>query len=53
MKEQVAGEAGWQQVSFPLATPGSYQFEWRYEKNGSVSAGADTAWLDDVEITAE
>ncbi|MDD5491265.1 MAG: hypothetical protein PHV60_01110 [bacterium] len=29
---------------------GSHTFKWSYTKDGSVSSGSDTAWLDDVEI---
>ncbi len=52
-QEQASGEVDWQQVSFPLQWPGTTRFEWRYEKNGWVSAGADTVWIDDVEIVVE
>ncbi len=52
-QERVSGEIDWQQVSFPILWPGTTSFEWRYEKNGSVSAGADTAWIDQVELTKE
>jgi hypothetical protein len=52
-QERVSGEIDWQQVSFPILWPGTTSFEWRYEKNGSVSAGADTVWIGQVELTKE
>ena len=42
-----SGESDWAQVSFPV-TAGTHTFEWLYEKDGSVSDGDDTAWIDDV-----
>jgi len=42
-----SGEDGWAQVSFPVVA-GKRTFEWLYSKDGSVSEGSDTAWIDDI-----
>lgn len=51
LQEEISGEVGWRQVSFPIVQEGINRFEWRYEKDFSMSMGADTVWIDDVEIT--
>jgi len=40
----------WTQASYAV-TAGSHSLEWRYIKDGSVSSGADTVWIDDVVAT--
>ena len=42
-----SGDENWDQI-FSAVTGGWHTFEWRYEKDGSVSRGDDTAWVDDV-----
>jgi formylglycine-generating enzyme required for sulfatase activity len=42
-----SGEVAWTQVSYPV-TAGTRTFRWEYAKDGSVSSGADTAYLDDI-----
>ena len=46
-----SGSVGWTQVSFPV-TAGTHRFSWTYSKDGSVSTGMDTVWIDDVVISA-
>ena len=38
----------WEHVSY-LVGNGQHTFEWKYEKDDSVSAGQGTAWIDDWE----
>ena len=38
-------DSAWSFVSFPV-TVGNHDFEWEYDKDGSVSGGQDCAWLD-------
>jgi serine protease len=45
VQNQWAGELPWSQFSETIET-GEHTFSWRYEKDGSVSDGADAAWLD-------
>ena len=33
--------------SFPIAT-GNHTLEWRFIKDGSVTSGSDTVWVDDI-----
>jgi subtilisin family serine protease len=40
-----AGEVPWTEYTY-TAVPGSYVFEWTYDKDFSVSDGADTGWID-------
>lgn len=43
----LSGESGWQQYSVALAA-GVHTLRWTYAKDGSVVAGLDAAWLDQV-----
>jgi len=42
-----SGTNGWNESSFPVSA-GAHVFQWRYEKDNSVSAGEDRVWIDDV-----
>ena len=42
-----SGEQDWIKVSFPVEA-GMRSFEWVYSKDGSISEGWDTAWIDDI-----
>ncbi len=46
-KGKWSGEEDWTEVSFPV-TAGTRTFEWTYSKDGSVSEGDDTVWIDDI-----
>ena len=43
----ISGEVDWQQRSFTIPA-GAQTLRWRYSKDGSVNAGQDSAWLDQV-----
>ncbi|QWV97167.1 putative Ig domain-containing protein [Geomonas nitrogeniifigens] len=47
--EQVgwSGNVGWTQL-VTVVTEGVHTFKWVYVKDSSVSAGSDTAWIDDI-----
>jgi hypothetical protein len=47
---RVFGETEWQQFNFEIPA-GTHVFRWRYFKDGSISSGYDTAWLDEVHFT--
>ena len=42
-----SGENDWTYVSYPIE-PGSYRFQWLYDKNGHGVSGEDCVWLDDI-----
>ncbi|MCM2303178.1 MAG: right-handed parallel beta-helix repeat-containing protein [Elusimicrobia bacterium] len=42
-----SGTVAWGQVSFAV-TAGTRSFRWSYEKDGTLSQGLDSAWIDDV-----
>ena len=42
-----SGEDDWSLETYNVL-PGNHQFKWEYEKDYSVSSGADAAWIDDV-----
>jgi hypothetical protein len=44
-----SGETDWCWAGFPV-DEGNNTFKWSYTKDGSVSSGYDTAWLDEVII---
>jgi hypothetical protein len=45
LKERISGEVDWQHKSYVLGA-GPQLLIWRYVKNGSGSAGEDSAWID-------
>lgn len=49
--EVSAYSSPWAQYSVQL-TSGNHEIEWRYSKDSSVVTGADAAWIDKVEFTA-
>lgn len=50
-----SGTTEWETVTYRAEVLGKDQLElsWRYEKDGSVTQGADAAWVDDIRITYE
>lgn len=44
-------QTAWTMVSYPL-TAGVHSLVWSYEKDGSGTNGADTAWIDTVSLPA-
>jgi hypothetical protein len=49
MLGQWSGTVPWTMASYPL-TAGAHAIEWRYQKDGSLVAGSDRAWIDDVDF---
>jgi len=45
----VGGNVGWETATYELA-PGIRELEWRYTKDPSVTAGRDTAWVDNIRV---
>lgn len=48
---QWSGEAGWDFAEFPV-TPGVHTFKWEFDKDYSVSSGADCGWVDFIVLPA-
>lgn len=46
---QTSGEVGWAVYATTLP-PGEHTIHWRYRKDNTISAGADSAWIDDVYV---
>ena len=44
---QWSGATAWMQVSL-VVSAGAHTIEWRYTKDGSISTGMDTVWVDDI-----
>jgi len=44
----ISGESGWVQVTGVSVAAGSHTIKWEYSKDGSVSAGSDAGWVDQV-----
>ncbi|MBN1806544.1 MAG: C10 family peptidase [Sedimentisphaerales bacterium] len=42
-----SGVKDWDKASFPVEA-GERTFEWTYSKDGSLSRGSDTAWIDEI-----
>ncbi len=42
-----AGTVAWTEASYAVGA-GSHTFSWTYDKDGSVSSGSDTAWIDSI-----
>ena len=51
MQGEWSGERDWEEVSFPVEG-GARTLTWTYTKDGSMSNGDDTAWIDDVLLPA-
>ncbi|TVR69544.1 MAG: hypothetical protein EA427_07975 [Spirochaetaceae bacterium] len=53
--DEWSGPGDWIPVSYEIEPAGTTELElrWRYEKDGSVSEGEDTAWIDDIRIEFE
>jgi hypothetical protein len=49
MQQEWSGTNAAAMASFPVAA-GVHDFEWRYDKDGSVNTGSDTVWVDDVSM---
>jgi hypothetical protein len=47
----ISGNSGWVQVTGVAIPAGSHTIKWQYSKDGSVSAGADAGWVDQVVFT--
>ena len=50
LSQQLSTQGGWTQVSFNL-TQGTHKIRFTYHKDGSVSYGADAAWIDNLRVT--
>ncbi len=48
-----SGSADWQSYTFTADRSGSYTFEWKYEKDGSVGSGSDCVWIDEVAYSGD
>lgn len=44
----ISGERAWEEFTHTIVTDGSHTVEWAYTKDGSVSDGEDSGWIDDV-----
>lgn len=49
LAEYWCGEVDWMTYTYPVAA-GVHQVTWVYNKDASIGAGEDTAYLDDVEV---
>jgi hypothetical protein len=49
-RASISGETDWQQMSFDIPH-GEHTLKWVYSKDGSVSAGRDAGWVDEVTFT--
>ena len=47
LQDKWSAEEDWQAVEFVI-TPGTHSFKWSYEKDGTISAGADACWIDTI-----
>lgn len=44
------GTIDWTEVTYALAA-GTHTLRWTYDKDGSVSSGSDTVWVDQIQVT--
>ena len=49
MMGEWSGELDWGHFSYPV-TPGTHNFMWRYDKDGSQTGGDDCVWIDLIEF---
>ena len=51
LQDTWSGEQDWRVVSYAIPA-GTHSLLWRYSKDGSISSGADAAWIDSVTLPA-
>jgi hypothetical protein len=49
LMDSISGDVDWQKKAYYIPTS-SHSIDWKYEKDGSVSAGSDAGWVDKVEF---
>lgn len=47
----IAGETGWQRMTYAISGSGPRELRWEYSKDGSVSSGLDAGFLDNVQVS--
>ena len=52
LQTRISGPTGWAQATVTVPA-GAHTVVWTYAKDGSVTAGADAGWVDQVEVLAE
>jgi len=52
VRQTWSGEVPWSTVEFEIAA-GAHRIEWRYTKDAALSAGLDSAFIDNLEIPLE
>jgi V8-like Glu-specific endopeptidase len=48
LQDRISGSVPWQQKSYVISDTGKHTLKWQYIKDGSLSLGSDTAWVDSV-----
>jgi len=48
-KNAISGSVDWNKQEYDLAK-GTHTLKWTYTKDGSVSSGSDTGWIDAIEV---
>lgn len=46
-----SGDLSWREYSYEVPSDGTYEFEWRYTKDGSVDRNDDCVYVDDVSVS--
>ena len=49
LQDQWSGQLPFDYEAY-LVSPGSHTFRWEYSKDGGLSFGQDTAWVDDIQL---
>jgi len=49
-QDHISGEVDWQRRTFSVPS-GSQTLKWTYSKNGSLAAGQDRGWVDQIQFT--
>jgi hypothetical protein len=49
LQKRISGLVDWQQMMYTITGSGLHILEWRYVKDYSVSEGADSGWIDQLE----
>jgi len=51
LMDRWSGEKDWERVVYEVE-PGERTFRWAYEKDGSITVGADAGWIDQISFPA-
>ncbi len=50
---ELSGNGSWQNITYTAQSDGTYNFQWRYKKDGSVDSYDDCGYVDDIAYSGD